>query len=157
MSSKVGLSIPLLLCFAIVGCSTQLGTNSIPNSADIANVQEGVKAFQERNDVYQIQLFFGLSKPDGGVVTLLEWNAFEEDVIATEFYSGFTVLDATGYYQGKQERSKIVTLVVKEAAIEQRLIKIRQIAKVYAAKFGQESVMLTKSAVLEWDFIDATQ
>ncbi len=99
-------------------------------------------------DVYRLRLFFGLSLPEGGAVSLEQWQNFQNNEIATAF-EGFNVVDSVGYYQGKPERSKIVTLIVKQPDIN----KAKSLASRYAKKFGQDSVMMVTVPVLEWEFI----
>ena len=100
--------------------------------------------------VYRVRIFFGLSLPGGGGVSLNDWQAFEQHEIAKVF-EGFNVVDSTGYYKGKAERSKIVTVIVDSAG----LAKAKSLARRYAKRFKQESVMIVKVPVLEWDFVEA--
>ena len=102
------------------------------------------------DDVYRVRIFFGLSLPGGGGVSLNDWQAFEQREIANVF-DGFNVVDSTGYYKGKAERSKIVTVIVDSAG----LAKAKSLARRYAKRFEQESVMIVKVPVLEWDFVEA--
>ena len=101
-------------------------------------------------EVYSLRLFFGLSMPDGGAVSLNDWQKFERGTIAKTF-DGFNVVSSTGYYKGKAERSKIVTLIVEEKDVG----KAKHLAKLYATRFKQESVMMVKVPVAEWSFINA--
>ncbi len=100
--------------------------------------------------LFRVRLFFGLSISSGGGVSLNEWNEFQTQEIATVF-EGFNVVDSVGFYEGKPERSKIVTLIIKEEEIG----KVKTVARLYAQKFKQDSVMLVIVPVLEWDFIGA--
>jgi len=102
------------------------------------------------DEVYRLRLFFGLSLPEGGGVSLKQWQAFEQQEIP-KYFDGFNVVDSVGYYKGVPERSKVVTVVVTQVEV----IKAKQLAKVYAKRFKQESVMMVKVPVLEWDFISA--
>lgn len=100
-------------------------------------------------ETFQLRLFFGLSRPNGHGVSLAEWQTFEKDTLAKTF-AGFNVVDSTGYYQGKPERCKIVTLICGEEKIK----KAKALAGQYAKTFDQESVMMIKVPVLEWEFIE---
>ena len=93
-------------------------------------------------------MFFGLSVPSGGSVSLQEWQAFQQDEIAKVF-EGFNVVDSVGYYKGKPERSKIVTVIIKS----KDLPKAKALASLYAKTFKQDSVMIVKIPVTEWSFI----
>jgi len=101
-------------------------------------------------ETYKLRLYFGLSLPSGGAVSLQQWQAFRDQQLAKAF-EGFNVVDSVGFYEGKPERSKIVTLIVDESEIP----KAKRLAERYAAQFHQDSVMLVKLPVLEWDFIKA--
>ncbi len=99
---------------------------------------------------YKLRLYFGLSVPSGGAVSLQQWQTFRDEQLAMTF-DGFNVVDSVGFYKGKPERSKIVTLIVDETDIP----KAKQLAQDYASQFHQESVMLVKLPVLEWEFVRA--
>lgn len=101
-------------------------------------------------DIVELKLFFGLSIPGGGVVTEEQWRGFERTRIATSF-EGFDVVDSTGYYKGEAEGSKLVILVIDEEEVD----KAKALAALYAEEFRQDSVMVVKVPVLEWDFVGA--
>lgn len=104
------------------------------------------------DEIYRVRLFFGLSIPGGGAVSLHEWNNFQQQEIASRF-EGFNVVESMGFYKGKPERSRIVTLIVRN----QEIPKARELASLYARRFHQDSVMFVKVPVLEWDFITAKE
>ncbi len=99
---------------------------------------------------FRLRIFFGLSRPDGGAVSLEQWQSFQDKEI-TRFFDGFNVVDSVGYYKGKAERSKIVTVIVSEDGIG----KAEKLAKLYAVRFSQDSVMIVKVPVSECSFITA--
>jgi len=142
-----------LMLLVLVGCASPPLSETV-GSNQKAIVDHSLTEIQQKDiAAYEYQLFFGLSKPDGGEVSLTEWSAFELDIISPEFNEGFTVFDATGFYQGKSERSKVLSLIVSANAVDASLVKIRRIATTFVARFSQDSVMLTKTPVLEWEFI----
>lgn len=102
------------------------------------------------DEIYRVRLFFGLSLPSGGAVSLSEWQTFQMKQISSRF-DGFNVVDSKGFYKGKPERSKIVTLLVEKKDI----LKAKELARFYAQQFQQESVMIVVVPVLEWSFIEA--
>lgn len=104
----------------------------------------------QADDVYRLRMFFGLSIPTGGGVSIQQWEQFERDQIATTF-DGFNVVDSVGYWKGQPERSKIVTLIGTEA----ELAPAKDLAQAYAKQFHQDSVMLVRVPVSAWDFISA--
>jgi len=110
----------------------------------------GYSATSNAEDVFRLRMFFGLSIPGGGAVSLEEWNLFQQEEII-KIFDGFNVVDSVGYYKGKPERSKIVTVIVKQQYIK----KAKELAALYSKKFKQESVMIVKVPVLEWSFIGA--
>ena len=102
------------------------------------------------NEIFRVRLFFGLSLPNGGAVSLYDWQMFEKKQISRTF-EGFNIVDSTGFYKGKPERSKVVTLIIEKKDIP----KAKELAKSYAQQFQQESVMIVVVPVLEWSFIGA--
>jgi len=102
------------------------------------------------DEIYRVRLFFGLSLPAGGSVSLYDWETFEKDQISRTF-DGYNIVDSTGYYKGKPERSKIATFIIDK----KEMPKVKKLAKSYARQFHQESVMLVVVPVLEWSFIEA--
>lgn len=96
---------------------------------------------------YRVRMYFGLSLPSGNAVSLKDWQAFEQNQIAKVF-DGFNVVDSVGYYQGKPERSKIVTVILPETEMP----KAKLLAKSYAKQYKQDSVMMVKVKVEEWSF-----
>lgn len=104
------------------------------------------KAYSD--DTYQLRMFFGLSKPNGGAISLQEWQSFQQDDLAIVF-DGFNVVDSVGYYKGKPERSKIVTVIVAQKDI----VKAKALASRYSKRFQQDSVMITQVPVMDWSFV----
>ncbi len=102
------------------------------------------------DEIYSARLFFGLSLPTGGAVSLNDWETFERKQIS-QIFEGYNIVDSTGFYKGKPERSKIVTFIVNKKNIS----KVKKLAKSYAQQFQQESVMMVVVPVLEWSFIEA--
>jgi len=102
------------------------------------------------NDIFSVRLFFGLSLPDGRAVSLYDWQSFEKKQLARTF-EGFNVVESTGFYKGKPERSKIVTILLEKKDIP----KAKELAKSYAQHFQQESVMIVVVPVLKMEFIKA--
>lgn len=101
-------------------------------------------------ELYKVRLFFGLSIPNGGAVSLVDWQTFEKKQIAKTF-DGFNIVDSTGFYKGKPERSKILTIIGNQKDITEAKV----LAAFYAKQFKQDSVMVVVVPVSEWDFIKA--
>jgi len=100
-------------------------------------------------DLYRVRMYFGLSIPTGGGVSVAEWHKFETEELVKVF-EGFNVVDSLGYYKGEPERCKIVTLILAEKDIP----KAKKLGALYAKRFTQDSVMMVKVPVLDWSFIE---
>ncbi len=90
------------------------------------------------------ELYFGLRRPDGGVVSKSEWERFVDEHITPRFQCGLTIVDANGQWMGKEgevtkEKTKIVILLHDDN--EDANTSIEYIRDKYKKLFGQESVM----------------
>ena len=99
--------------------------------------------------VVRSELVFGRLKPDGSVVTDIEWRAFVEEQVTPRFPDGFTVQDVLGQYRGRDGRiitepSKIL-LIIHGADTGPRAA-IQEIRDAYRRLFQQESVLLIESS-----------
>ena len=100
------------------------------------------------------EIYFGLSKPGGGMVSAEEWQRFVDEVITPKFPAGLSVVDASGQWREQSGRiahepSKMLVLLhPKDAAIEAQIDEIRA---EYRRRFQQEAVMkVTSSARVEF-------
>lgn len=96
------------------------------------------------------ELYFGLSKPRGGMISEAEWQVFLSRVITPRFPEGLTVVDAYGQYLNKQgklnrEKTKLVILIYENSQAKNQLIE--QIIANYKQTFRQESVLRVTSSV----------
>lgn len=105
-------------------------------------------SYAHETENYRVRMYFGLSMPSGGAVSLYDWDKFQNEQIASAF-SGFNVVDSVGYYQGKPERSKVVTIVIKK----EDMSVVKEVAKKYATLFSQDSVMVVAVPVDKWLFV----
>jgi len=90
------------------------------------------------------ELYFGLSKPDGGAVSEAEWAAFLDREITPRFKDGLTVVNADGQWleqSGKvaREKTKLVILIHEDTAERGRAIE--ELIARYKEAFRQESVL----------------
>ena len=99
-------------------------------------------------EILRLRMFFGLSIPDGGVVSEEQWMSFQQKEIAGAF-DNFNVVESVGYYKGDPERSKILTAIIKAEDLK----RAKKLASRYSKQFKQDSVMLVTVPVLEWNFI----
>ncbi len=95
---------------------------------------------------YRTELYFGRSRPDGGVVTDGEWNRFLAEVVTPRFPDGFTILNGTGQYREKsgkiiREPSEVLVFLYTRKTREASRRKIDEIRRAYVKQFSQESVL----------------
>jgi hypothetical protein len=89
-------------------------------------------------------VYFGRNRPDGGVVSDAEWQAFLNEVVTLRFPAGLTVVDAVGQWKGEsgvveQERSEIVTLMHDGGPGARTAVA--ELAAEYKRRFRQEAVL----------------
>ncbi len=90
------------------------------------------------------ELYFGLSKPDGSMVSAHEWQSFADTVIAKTFTEGSTIIDGQGQWLGHNGRlvsepSKI--LIILSKLTPERSTQIETIREKYKKYYQQEAVM----------------
>ena len=114
------------------GCTT--GTNSGPSKANLPITN---------STIVKTELFFGLSKPDGGIVSETEWESFVDEHITPRFRKGLTIVDADGQWLAKsgeliKEKTKIVILLHSDN--KDANASIEYIRDNYKKLFQQDSV-----------------
>ena len=91
------------------------------------------------------ELFFGMDKPTGGVVSEDEWQRFVADIVTPRFPEGFTIDDALGQYlDGKilvREKSKQLILIYPRKYKTASSRRIEEIRAAYIKAFDQKSVL----------------
>ena len=115
------------------GCTT--GTNLGLKKANLPT---------DDGTIVKTELFFGLSKPDGSIVSESEWENFVDEYITPRFREGPTIVDAKGRWLTKtgeviKEKTKIVILLHSDN--EDANASIEYIRDKYKKLFQQESVM----------------
>lgn len=95
---------------------------------------------------FRTELYFGLSRPDGSLVTDNEWKEFLDKEVTPRFPDGFTVLDGSGQYRDKKsviakEQSKVLIVLYSKKDRKKSGAKIDEIRAAYSRQFNQESVM----------------
>jgi Protein of unknown function (DUF3574) len=96
------------------------------------------------------ELYFGLSKPAGEMISQSQWQGFVNSVITPRFKEGLTVIDAYGQFLNSKgqlvtEKTKVVILVYENSPEKSRFIE--EIIATYKQKFHQESVLRVTSSV----------
>lgn len=100
------------------------------------------------DSLIKTELFFGLSKPDGSIITESEWEQFVDEYITPRFRKGLTIINANGRWLGEKgelvkEGTKIVILLHSDS--EDAKASIEYIRDKYKKLFGQESVVRVTS------------
>ncbi|MGH8472921.1 MAG: DUF3574 domain-containing protein, partial [Gammaproteobacteria bacterium] len=91
------------------------------------------------------ELFLGLSKPGGELVTIREFAGFLKEIVTPRFPDGFTVLEGHGQFRDRhgtlvREDARIV--VLSYAPLDRTAgARIEAIRAAYAQAFRQESVL----------------
>lgn len=105
----------------------------------------------------ETRLFFGRDIGETGEVSDEQWREFAVSEVIPRFGDGFTVLDASGYWQGEScqahhvsldggcEKTKI--LLVQYAPSAEAEIKLSAITQAYIKRFDQEAVMRSDTPV----------
>ena len=97
----------------------------------------------------ETQLFFGMSKPDGGSVSEEDWDAFLQRQIVPHFAEGFAVLETHGFWQDGQsqrtisEPGRMISRLLRPGDAE----AIPLIVEAYKQQFHQESVLRIDTTV----------
>jgi hypothetical protein len=97
----------------------------------------------------ETDLYFGMSKPGGGMVTAQEWNNFKE--LSAVFKDGSTIMDATGNWRDPQtgklitEPTHVVIWFHKRSVLISK--KIDSLRDLYKTMFKQQSVLRVDKAV----------
>ena len=93
---------------------------------------------QPTNAQVKAELFFGANKPDGSIpVTDNEFDNFLADHV-TRHFSGFSVSQVDGYWKGKSELTRVLTILADDSNGFRN--QVRMIAEQYKTRFAQEAV-----------------
>lgn len=115
---------------------------ALPNGHNLASVSS-IKIFES---YLKTDLFFGMDKGDGTVVTDEEWDEFLKDKVTPRFPDGFTILESYGQYKdnsGKivRERSRVIVILYPMNKRRSSSRKLEEIRNEYKKRFKQESVL----------------
>jgi Protein of unknown function (DUF3574) len=104
----------------------------------------------KESTIIKDELYFGLSKPGGKIISEAEWQQFLNSVITPRFREGLTVVNAHGQYRNQngkliREKTKLVILIYERNATKQ--FHIQEVVAKYKQIFKQESVLRTTSNV----------
>jgi hypothetical protein len=85
------------------------------------------------------ELFFGRNADGRLRVGDSDWRAFAAGPLADRF-PGFTVVEATGFWQREEEPSKIVLVIAENSPVTRA--GLTAVTDEYKRRFAQESVLL---------------
>ena len=129
------------LLFVLPVCAATSGRAQLPEASD-TNAKQ--------TNLLKDELYFGLTKPGGEIVSESEWQEFVSAVITPRFREGLTVLDGSGQFLNSsgmliRENSKIVILIYEKSPEKNRAVN--EIIETYKRTFQQESVLRATSEV----------
>ena len=129
------------LLFILPVCPATIARAQLPGASD-TNAKQ--------TNLLKDELYFGLTKPGGEIVSESEWQEFVKAVITPRFREGLTVLDGSGQFLNSsgmliRENSKIVILIYENSPEKNRAIN--EIIETYKRSFQQESVLRATSEV----------
>lgn len=130
----------IIICLLI--CSVFLINE--PASAKQLNFQ--ASQIFSADKFYRTELYFGMNKADGGIVTEEDWNKFIEAEVAPRFPQGFTVLESYGQYRDSNEKivreqSRVLVIFYPKKERDAVNPKIEELRALYKKQFNQESVL----------------
>lgn len=125
------------------------GLVTLPQEAHQSDDAEGCAVIAPETGAepwIRTELFFGMSRPDGGTISDGDWESFLDAEITPRFPDGLTVLSAAGQWQGEnneivEEPSKLLILLYPREAIPESHKEIEEIRAAYEQRFQQESVL----------------
>jgi hypothetical protein len=104
------------------------------------------------NRMIETDLYFGMSKPNGGSVTDKEWESFRENYIAIAFKQGSTIINASGSWLDPVSRKQVteashlvIYLHKNSKAVSKQIDSLR---KQYQTLFRQQSVLRVDKKVI---------
>jgi len=98
----------------------------------------------------QSELYFGMNRMDGSLVTDEQWTAFVDKEVTPRFPSGLTVHATSGQYRDsngviQRERSRVLVVLYPASDTAKADDFLKTIARSYVKQFNQESVLRTDS------------
>jgi hypothetical protein len=125
--------VSLALALGLAGCVTPQASAPATSACAVGDA------------MVETQLFFGMSKPKGGVVSVRDWDAFVAREVSPRFPEGFSVIDGAGFWRDGasqktiSEKSKVVVRLHPPSADADQAIGA--IVEAYKVKFEQEAVL----------------
>ena len=136
-----GLPMSPCLAFALLILSVMAGRGAM--------AEERACPFAGQKPMLVVQLFFGQSIKDRGLVSDREWRSFLARTVTPRFPDGFTVYDGYGQWMNprthaiSREKTKVMVIATEDTpALRTR---IEELSGIYRARFHQQSVGLITS------------
>ncbi|ADD79078.1 Hypothetical Protein PANA_3911 [Pantoea ananatis LMG 20103] len=134
------LRFPVMLTLLLAGCHSP-SPPPVPSTRPVPICAGG-------EVMMQTTLWFGLSKPQGGSVSSLDWMNFIDKQVTPRFKAGLSVYDAQGQWLGEngqlaREKSKALVLIYNFDSDNNS--RVEALREQYKKQFGQESVMRVDS------------
>lgn len=126
-------------------------TSTIVSSGNIQAQTPATSAPRAKQQILtKDELYFGMSKPGGGMFSEAQWEQFLNSEITPRFRDGLTVLEGYGQYLNSRgilakEKTKLVILIYVPSPEKNQAIN--EIIDSYKQKFQQESVLRVSSTV----------
>jgi hypothetical protein len=136
----------LVLAVLVSGCAH---IDERPAGSAASEAQLSCTSVPQSNRWVRTQLFFGLSKPDGSLISADDFQRFLDSEVTPRVRSGLTVLDGRGQFLSEtgalvRESSKL--LILFYPFDERTSASVEDIRKAYRTRFEQESVLRVDEA-----------
>jgi hypothetical protein len=141
---RVVQSMKLTGIYVLAALAIGAAIGSIQTHMSSASVPPDLACRGPARAMARLEMLFGTSRPQGGVVTEAEWSSFLDAEVTPRFPAGLTVLSGPGQWRGSdgrlaKEQSRI--LVIWHEPTYRTEADIEAIRSAYKARFAQESVM----------------
>lgn len=119
---------------------------AVPVLAPSLDLARGAKpCVQDTAEFARTELYLGLARPDGGVVSDEEFGRFVAEHVRPNLPDGFTVVPGEGHFRTAQGRavsepSRVLVVFVPRADADAQL-RIERVRAAYRTRFMQESVL----------------
>ena len=134
----------LILCGALISSYARADEAKGARPEHLSG-ERAVCAYPIRGQVFErTELFFGMNRPDGGVVSPEEFQGFIDTQVTPRFPDGLTVVVAKGQFRGTSgvtEREDSRILILLYTLDRQKNALIEEIREAYKNAFEQESVL----------------
>jgi hypothetical protein len=99
----------------------------------------------------QTDMYFGLSRPDGTLISDEEWQSFADSILYRVLQNGSTTLSGTGRWWDTDQQqliiepAKVVTFIHRSDKLSKS--KMDSVCNLYKVMFQQQSVLMVDQKV----------